>query len=64
MQLSPRDSRLTLSSHNAQLAVFHPNVDEISLIIVNTTTNPSVQSIFLFYLLYFNIHINQISQSS
>ncbi|URE28933.1 Expp1 protein [Musa troglodytarum] len=44
LQLSPCDSRLSLSSRGAQLAVFRPKVDEISLLTVNTTTNPSINS--------------------
>ncbi|GJM96024.1 hypothetical protein PR202_ga12826 [Eleusine coracana subsp. coracana] len=41
-QLSPCDRRLNLAS-SAQLAVFRPKVDEISLLTVNTTTgfNPA-----------------------
>lgn len=39
-QLSPCDSRLSLSSSGSpQLAVFRPKVDEISLLTVNTTSN-------------------------
>lgn len=38
-QLSPCDRRLSLGSNSAaQLAVFRPKVDEISLLTVNTTT--------------------------
>lgn len=38
-ELSPCDRRLSLgSSSAAQLAVFRPKVDEISLLTVNTTT--------------------------
>eukprot|EP00262_Sarcandra_glabra_P008652 TRINITY_DN2225_c0_g1_i1.p1 TRINITY_DN2225_c0_g1~~TRINITY_DN2225_c0_g1_i1.p1 ORF type:complete len:239 (+),score=14.56 TRINITY_DN2225_c0_g1_i1:166-882(+) len=37
-QLSPCDRRLPLSSANAQLAVFRPKVDEISLLTVNSST--------------------------
>ncbi|OVA05168.1 hypothetical protein BVC80_8985g69 [Macleaya cordata] len=36
-QLSPCDTRLSLSSINAQLAVFRPKVDEISLLTINNT---------------------------
>jgi hypothetical protein len=36
-QLSPCDRRLNLAS-SAQLAVFRPKVDEISLLTINTTT--------------------------
>lgn len=36
-QLSPCDSRLSLSGgHGAELAVFRPKVDEISLLTINT----------------------------
>ncbi|KAG0473785.1 hypothetical protein HPP92_015136 [Vanilla planifolia] len=38
-QLSPCDSRLSLASKGAQLAVFRPKVDEISLLTINTTTS-------------------------
>ncbi|KAJ6834796.1 uncharacterized protein M6B38_332990 [Iris pallida] len=42
-QYSPCDRRLPLSSGGgAQLAVFRPKVDEISLLTINTTTNPKV----------------------
>ncbi|KAF5745657.1 hypothetical protein HS088_TW07G01249 [Tripterygium wilfordii] len=38
VQLSPCDSRLALASKNAQLAVFRPKVDEISLLTINSST--------------------------
>ncbi|XP_020594914.1 uncharacterized protein LOC110035018 [Phalaenopsis equestris] len=38
-QLSPCDSRLSLANKGAQLAVFRPKVDEISLLTINTTTS-------------------------
>ncbi|XP_010907712.1 uncharacterized protein [Elaeis guineensis] len=42
-QLSPCDRRLSLASGaNAQLALFRPKVDEISLLTVNTTSYPAV----------------------
>ncbi|ERN03833.1 hypothetical protein AMTRI_Chr05g65190 [Amborella trichopoda] len=37
-QLSPCDRRLSLSTSNAQLAIFRPKVDQISLLTINTTT--------------------------
>ncbi|KAJ4758906.1 Expp1 protein [Rhynchospora pubera] len=37
-QYSPCDSRLSLQSKNAQLALFRPKVDEISLLTVNAST--------------------------
>ncbi|CAN6465140.1 unnamed protein product [Victoria cruziana] len=37
-QLSPCDRRLSLSTANAQLAVFRPKVDEISLLTINTSS--------------------------
>ncbi|KAI3446047.1 hypothetical protein Pfo_002712 [Paulownia fortunei] len=41
-QLSPCDRRLSLSGNNAELAVFRPKVDEISLLTINSSTfNPS-----------------------
>lgn len=43
-QLSPCDSRLSLSSGTAQIAVFRPKVDEISILTINTSNNPSVCS--------------------
>lgn len=40
-QLSPCDQRLSLSSKNAQVALFRPKVDEISLLTINSSTfNP------------------------
>ncbi|KAG4967553.1 hypothetical protein JHK82_033262 [Glycine max] len=38
LQLSPCDRRLSLSSSNAQLALFRPRVDEISLLTINTSS--------------------------
>lgn len=41
-QLSPCDSRLALAANGAELAVFRPKVDEISLLTINSSTfNPS-----------------------
>ncbi|MQL85569.1 hypothetical protein Taro_018084 [Colocasia esculenta] len=44
VQLSPCDRRLSLLNNGAQLAMFRPKVDEISLLTVNTTTlsNPAI----------------------
>lgn len=40
-QLSPCDQRLSLSSKNAQLALFRPKVDQISFLTINSSTfNP------------------------
>ncbi|GAV84686.1 hypothetical protein CFOL_v3_28128 [Cephalotus follicularis] len=44
IQYSPCDSRLALSSKNAQLAVFRPQVDEISLLTINSTTFDPIMS--------------------
>ncbi|PIN08679.1 hypothetical protein CDL12_18744 [Handroanthus impetiginosus] len=42
-QLSPCDRRLPLAGNNAQLAVFRPKVDEVSLLTINSSTfNPSM----------------------
>ncbi|KAL2327339.1 hypothetical protein Fmac_020766 [Flemingia macrophylla] len=38
VQLSPCDSRLSLSNSNSQIAVFRPKVDEISLLTVNSSS--------------------------
>lgn len=47
-QLSPCDRRLSLSGNNAQLAVFRPKVDEISLLTINSSTfNPVSRSFFV-----------------
>lgn len=44
-QLSPCDQRLSLSSKNAQLALFRPKVDEISFLTINSSTfNPVCSS--------------------
>lgn len=41
IQLSPCDSRLSLATVGAELAVFRPKVDEITLLTINSTTfNP------------------------
>ncbi|KAF7149276.1 hypothetical protein RHSIM_Rhsim03G0063400 [Rhododendron simsii] len=37
VQLSPCDRRLSLSSSNAEIALFRPKVDEISLLTINTS---------------------------
>ncbi|KAG8368305.1 hypothetical protein BUALT_Bualt15G0031800 [Buddleja alternifolia] len=37
-QLSPCDTRLSLTGNNTQLAVFRPKVDEMSLLTINSTT--------------------------
>ncbi|XP_057787498.1 uncharacterized protein LOC131004761 [Salvia miltiorrhiza] len=38
IQLSPCDSRLSLATNGAELAVFRPKVDEITLLTINSTT--------------------------
>lgn len=38
-QLSPCDSRLSLSSSNSKVVVFRPKVDEISLLTINSTAS-------------------------
>lgn len=38
-QLSPCDSRLLLPAKGAELALFRPKVDEISLLTITTTSN-------------------------
>ncbi|ONH95860.1 hypothetical protein PRUPE_7G092600 [Prunus persica] len=38
VQLSPCDSRLSLSNGNSQISVFRPKVDEISLLSVNSSS--------------------------
>ncbi|KAF7818867.1 uncharacterized protein G2W53_024322 [Senna tora] len=38
VQLSPCDSRLSLTSSNSQISVFRPKVDEISLLTVNSSS--------------------------
>lgn len=38
LQLSPCDSRLSLSNSNSQVSVFRPKVDEISLLTVNSSS--------------------------
>lgn len=43
-QLSPCDKRLSLSTNSAELAVFRPKVDEISLLTINSSTIKSVSS--------------------
>ncbi|XP_038877911.1 uncharacterized protein LOC120070122 [Benincasa hispida] len=43
IQLSPCDSRLALASKNAQLAVFRPEVDQLSFLTINSSTfNPAM----------------------
>lgn len=52
-QLSPCDTRLSLSSANSQIAVFRPKVDEISLLSVNSSSFAPVRSLCLFYSISF-----------
>jgi len=40
VQLSPCDSRLGLANNRAQVALFRPQVDEISLLTVNSSFDP------------------------
>lgn len=47
VQLSPCDSRLSLSNSNSQISVFRPKVDEISLLTVNSSSFIAVRSLFL-----------------
>ncbi|KAI5661032.1 hypothetical protein M9H77_20355 [Catharanthus roseus] len=48
VQLSPCDSRLSLSGGNSQLAVFRPKVDEISLLSINSSNfSPSMAGGFM-----------------
>ncbi|GLJ15096.1 hypothetical protein SUGI_0246740 [Cryptomeria japonica] len=47
VELSPCDTRLALSSTASQVAVFRPQVDQISLLTINTTNGFS--PVFLFF---------------
>jgi len=47
VQLSPCDTRLSLSNSNYQISVFRPKVDEISLLTVNSSSFTAVRSRFL-----------------
>lgn len=47
LQLSPCDSRLSLSGSNYQLSVFRPKVDEISLLTVNASSFSPVSGFLL-----------------
>ena len=44
VQLSPCDSRLGLANNRAQVALFRPQVDEISLLTVNSSSFDPVSS--------------------
>lgn len=46
IQLSPCDRRLSLSNQNAQISVFRPKVDEISLLTINTSSFYPVSPLF------------------
>ncbi|KAB1207191.1 hypothetical protein CJ030_MR7G011512 [Morella rubra] len=47
-QLSPCDQRLSLSSQNAQVALFRSKVDEISLLTINSSTfNPIMSGAYM-----------------
>ena len=47
-QLSPCDKRLGLSQNGAQLAVFRPKVDEISLLTVNRNSSNTVCNFIIY----------------
>ena len=51
-QLSPCDKRLDLANKGAQLAVFRPKVDEISLLTINRSTSGTVCNYMLFLVAY------------
>jgi hypothetical protein len=54
-QLSPCDQRLSLSSKNAQLALFRPKVDEISFLTINSSAfNPVYICFYFISLAYLN----------
>lgn len=48
VQLSPCDTRLSLSNSNSQISVFRPKVDEISLLTVNSSSFVAVRSLYLY----------------
>jgi hypothetical protein len=48
VQLSPCDSRLSLSNSNSQISLFRPKVDEISLLTVNSSSFVAVRSLLLY----------------
>lgn len=50
-QLSPCDSRLDLANKGAELAVFRPKVDEISLLTINRSTLDAVCNFMLSFML-------------
>lgn len=58
VQLSPCDTRLSLSNSNYQISVFRPKVDEISLLTVNSSSFTAVRSRFLCFV--FSIWILEI----
>lgn len=45
VQLSPCDTRLSLSNSNSQISLFRPKVDEISLLTVNSSSFVAVSSL-------------------
>lgn len=47
-QLSPCDSRLSLSSSNSQISLFRPKLDEISLLTINSSNFSPVRSLSQF----------------
>lgn len=53
-QLSPCDRRLDLPSKGAQLALFRPKVDELSLLTINRTTFDPVRC-YILSLSYFEL---------
>lgn len=56
-QLSPCDSRLALATKNAQLALFRPKVDEISLLTIDSTAFNPVYITFMLWI-YVNILVD------
>lgn len=56
-QLSPCDSRLSLSSAGSQVAAFRPKVDEISLLTINTSSFSPVSCLRLFtFTVFFDLY--------
>lgn len=57
-QLSPCDSRLALPANGAELAVFRPKVDEITLLTINSSTFNPVRFMCEIYVDHFVVYSN------
>lgn len=61
VQLSPCDSRLGLATKSAQLAVFRPKLDEISLLTINGSGLVSIFFTLISFFIFYHRHVDLLS---